>query len=130
MPAGRPPTWTDPEAFDKAVDAYFDNKEEAHTWTGLAMHMGFVSRDSLRDYGLKEEFSASVKKALLKIENKYEKAISNNNPTGAIFALKNFGWADKKEIDHTTKGDKIEVAPTINVYNQAPPIAESEDQIQ
>ena len=124
----RPATWKDPEAFDKAVEEYF-NTDQQPTWTGLAMHLGFESRKSLHDYGQKDRFSYSVKRALQRIENKYEKAISANNPTGAIFALKNFGWADKHEIDHTTKGEKVESAPVINVYNQAPPIAESEDQI-
>lgn len=128
MPAGRPPIWDDPEAFDKAVDEYFIS-DVCPTWTGLAMHLGFESRQSLHEYGQKPQFTYSVKKALQRIENKYEKAISANNPTGAIFALKNFGWRDKQEIDHTTKGDKIEATPTINIYNQAPPIAESEDQI-
>ena len=26
---------------------------------------------------------------------------------GSIFALKNFGWTDKQEIDHTSKGEKM-----------------------
>lgn len=105
MKVGRPPIWTDPDAFDKKVDEYFDTSKQP-TWSGLALYMGFISRDSLRDYGLKEEFSASVKKALLRIECKYEEAISKNNPAGAIFALKNFGWRDKQEVE--TDG-KVEV---------------------
>jgi len=31
------------------------------------------------------------------IENEYEKLLISNNTTGAIFALKNFGWTDKQE---------------------------------
>lgn len=129
MPAGRPPIWDDPDKFNDAVEEYF-NSETSPTWTGLAIHLGFESRKSLNDYADKPEFSYSVKRALQRIENKYEKAISANNPTGAIFALKNFGWKDKHEVDHTTKGDKIEAAPTINVYNTAPPIAEDETEIK
>jgi hypothetical protein len=102
MPAGRPPIWDDPEAFDKSVDEYFST-EKSPTWTGLAIHLGFESRQSLEVYGKKPEFSYSIKKALLRIERKYEEAISKGTPAGAIFALKNFGWRDKQEIDQKTE---------------------------
>ena len=98
MPAGRPPIWTDPEAFEQAVDSYFQS-EEIKTWTGLAIHLGFESRQSLYEYSQKPEFSYPVKKALLRIENKYEQGLDNRNPAGAIFALKNFAWKDKQEMD-------------------------------
>jgi hypothetical protein len=35
----------------------------------------------------------------------------------------------KDSIDHTTKGDKIQQPPPINVFNTAPPLAGSEDKI-
>lgn len=102
MPAGRPAKWTDPEAFDKAVDEYFADETKVHTWTGLALHLGFISRSSLYEYGQEPEFSASVKKALARIEALYEeRMITARNPSGAIFALKNFNWKDKQEIQHT-----------------------------
>jgi hypothetical protein len=93
--------WDDPEAFDKAVDEYF-TKEKVPTWTGLAIHLGFESRKSLHDYGQKPGFSYSVKKALVRIERRYEEAMMKQ-PAGAIFALKNFGWTDRQEVEsHTT----------------------------
>lgn len=101
MSQGRPPIWDDPEEFEKAVDQYFDNTEINHTWTGLAIHLGFESRQSLEDYKKKDGFSYPIKKALLKIERKYEEAMMKQ-PAGAIFALKNFGWKDKQEIDQNT----------------------------
>lgn len=95
--------WDDPEKFDEAVEAYFANKEILHTWTGLALHLGFSSRDSLNDYKKKPGFSDSVKKSLLRIETKYEENLNKGNPTGSIFALKNFGWSDRQEIDQRTE---------------------------
>jgi len=106
MPAGRPPTWTDSEAFDKAVEAYFascDGIATHPTWTGLAIHLGFESRQSLQDYKEKPEFTYSIKKALSKIEQNYEQGLFSRNPAGPIFALKNFGWKDKQEIDQVTE---------------------------
>lgn len=29
----------------------------------------------------------------------YEKALQGRSPTGAIFALKNFGWREKQDVD-------------------------------
>lgn len=101
MPAGRPPIWDNPEAFDRRADEYFADKETVHTWVGLALHMGFASRDSLHEYGKKPEFSDSVKKCLSRIEAIYEqRMVKANNPSGSIFALKNFGWSDRQEIKH------------------------------
>lgn len=103
MPAGRPPIWDDPEAFAKAVDDYFDSHCQTPTWSGLALYLGFESRKSLHDYGLKEGFSYPIKKALLRIEGIYEENLHKGNPAGSIFALKNFGWTDKQEIDQKTE---------------------------
>jgi hypothetical protein len=48
----------------------------------------------------------------------------------AIMNLKsNYRWTDRN--DHTSQGEKIDTAlPPINVYNCAPPLAESEDGIK
>lgn len=104
MPAGRPPLWDNPEAFEKRVDEYFDSTNSP-TWTGLAIHLGFSSRDGLSYYHKeKPEFLHPIKKALLRIEEKYERGLDTKNPTGSIFALKNFGWKDKQEIKQETTG--------------------------
>ena len=29
----------------------------------------------------------------------YEKALHSRNPSGPIFALKNFGWTDKQDVE-------------------------------
>ena len=97
---GRPPIWDDPEAFAKKVDEYFET-EQFITWSGLALYLGFESRQSLEDYKKKDGFSYPIKKALLRIENKYEQSIEGRNPAGAIFALKNFGWKDKQEVEQS-----------------------------
>jgi len=148
MALGRPPAFDTPEALQGEIDRYFKEgvkvkivivgkppnqqviEVEVPTITGLAYFIGFESRQSFYDYEEKPAFTYTIKRARLFIEKEYEELLQTGNTTGAIFALKNFGWTDKQEIDHTTKGDKIEAVPTINVYNQAPPIAESEDQIK
>ena len=71
--------------------------------TGLALHLGFVSRQSMYDYELKDEFTYTIKKARTFIEREYEEALMYGNTTGAIFALKNMGWKDRTDI---TSDDK------------------------
>jgi hypothetical protein len=80
---------------------------ERITINGLALFLGFESRQSLYDYKEKKQFSYPIKRALSKVEQQYENQLFERNPAGAIFALKNFGWRDKQEIDHTSKGESI-----------------------
>lgn len=79
-------------------------KKEIPTITGLAIFLGFASRQSMYDYIIKPEFAYEIKRALLKVENSYENRLWDDKPTGAIFALKNMGWADKI-INETTGKD-------------------------
>ena len=108
MDNGRPPIWKDPKEFAESVEGYFkqwdDNPEMrgTPTWTGLAIYLGFESRQSLEDYKKKEGFLTPIKKALIRIETIYEQMLFSRNPAGSIFALKNFGWSDKQEIDQRT----------------------------
>lgn len=70
------------------------------TITGLAHFLGFASRQSFYDYEKEEEFSYTIKRARLLIESNYEQHLFSKNAAGPIFALKNFGWKDNREIKH------------------------------
>lgn len=68
---------------------------EPATITGLTLYLGFSSMDALDDYSKRTpEFSEVVKRAKLRVVNRYERNLSGNSPTGSIFALKNMGWND------------------------------------
>lgn len=71
------------------------------TITGLALYLGFESRQSFYDYEKHPEFSYTIKKARLLIENEYEEQLQAGNTVGAIFALKNMGWKDKHEVEQS-----------------------------
>jgi len=110
MSEGQPPYFDTPEQLQEAIDAYFDSLigvEKNPTITGLCYALGFASRQSFYDYEKREEFSYTIKRARLRIEQFYEEALMGNRGTGAIFALKNFGWTDRQEIDHTSKGESL-----------------------
>jgi hypothetical protein len=65
------------------------------------LFLGFDSRQSFYDYEKRDGFSYIIKKARLKVESHYEQCLQYGNVTGAIFPLKNMGWSDKQEIEHS-----------------------------
>lgn len=86
--------------FTKQRVIVWDRKPEPPTITGLSLFLGFASRQSMYDYEKKnEEFSYAIKRARSRIECAYEKALWGDNPTGPIFALKQFGWSDKLDAE-------------------------------
>lgn len=124
-PGGRPPKFNTPEELEKIIEEYFasckpeylkdDNgnvmittkgvpiiKHNPYTITGLAIALGFVSRQSIYDYeDRNDEFSYIIKKARLRCENYVEKGTLSGDipPAPGIFVLKNYGWADNQSID-------------------------------
>lgn len=103
MAGGRPAHFDNADELKTEVDKYFNSIEgvEHPTVTGLALYLGFESRQSVYDYEKNGEFSYIVKRARLMVENGYEKDLRSDKPTGAIFALKNMGWTDKQEVEHS-----------------------------
>lgn len=115
---GRPSKFKTPEELQKKIDAYFKNCPDKKqfvtklgnvieipmpTISGLCYYLGFESRQSFYDYEQVEKFSYTIKRARLFIEKEYEQLLQGNNCTGAIFALKNFGWVDKTQQEITGK---------------------------
>lgn len=113
--SGRPPKFEHKEDMLTLIVDYFNETElKELTITGLVLFLGFDGRQSFYDYEKKKEFSYIIKRARAVIENKYETMLTENNATGSIFALKNMGWKDKQDLDHTTKGESMK-PPVINI---------------
>ena len=116
---GRPPFYSTPEELQAAIDKYFageyrtrkmviGNKKDgfkeievpAITISDLVIYLGFCDRHSFYAYEARSEgFSHTIKRARSFIAREYEQLLNVGNPAGAIFALKNFGWSDKQEIE-------------------------------
>lgn len=101
MPGGRPKSYNQVEKMKTKIDNYFNecNKnQEPYTITGLCIALD-ICRDTLSEYMKQDEFSDTIKKAKLKVENYLEKhLITDTSTSGIIFNLKNnFGWKDKQE---------------------------------
>lgn len=119
MPTGRPLKFKSVKELQKKIDAYFASckkDKEPLTITGLALALD-TSRETLMEYGEREEFVDTIKKAKLKIEHAYELRNIKRGKAGDIFALKNFGWKDKTESD-VTLGGSINVMPSVKLDGQ------------
>lgn len=110
---GKPRKYSSPAEMQIAIDDYFTTTTKI-TICGLAGHLGFVSRQSLIDYeGYDKEYLATIKLAKMKVEQYYEEHLIGTGVAGPIFALKNFKWSDKQELDIKVEGDMtFELDPT------------------
>ncbi len=115
MPAGRPLAFDSVEKLEQKIDEYFKSDEAyiisytdgseqktfAPTISGLALFLE-CDRKTITNYGNKEEYFPTIKKARLRIESHLEKRLYGSNVTGTIFNLKNnFDWKDKSEVEQT-----------------------------
>jgi hypothetical protein len=109
---GRPRNYT-----DKEVSILVNALEEYIEKTDIPILVEFayindISRDDLYNY---KEFCALRKKAIDKKEAQLERKGLNNeiDKTLAIFSLKQLGWSDKKELEHSGSVEyKIKPPPT------------------
>jgi len=79
-----------PEIADAAVS-------EPATISGLALYLGFNSLADFEVYEQHGEFAAALQRARLRIQAIYERRLMQQSPTGAMFALKSFGWDERAE---------------------------------
>ena len=101
MIVGRPPKYKTIEDLEKELKSYFEKCDERPTVSGLAHHLGFLSRQSIYDFQVKKkpEFAYTIKRAVLQIEQKHELGLYDQSNAGHIFWLKNRGWTDQQSID-------------------------------
>ncbi|MFJ6416486.1 terminase small subunit [Paeniglutamicibacter sp. NPDC091659] len=82
-------------------------EQRPYTVSGLARALG-IHRETLINYGERDEFSDSVAAAYDRCHEWAESQLYSRNNSGAAFSLKNnWGWRDRQEIDHTTKDQPI-----------------------
>src|SRR6056297_154743 len=97
-PNGAPLLYT-PEKMQKKLDEYFKKTPvEKITITGLCIWLDVV-KETFYNYSRREGFKKMMNLARLKVENAYELSLRENGRSGDIFALKNFGWTDKQDIN-------------------------------
>jgi len=90
---------------------YIEHQQvEPFTVTGLALALG-TTRETLMDVEngngpYTKEYSDVIMRAKLICQNYAERQMfTAKSANGAIFALKNYGWKDKQEIDTNVSGE-------------------------
>lgn len=81
------------------------------TLTGLCYHLGFRDRQQMKSFKSKHLYDMLLRRAELLVENFYESKLVGANNIGALFALKNMGWADNLKIEES-KISEIKVTIT------------------
>lgn len=129
---GRPPKYKTKEEIQEKIDAYFEEckgrvltdaagepirdkygypiivNARPLTITGLALALGFTSRQALLNYQAKKEFVDTITRAKSKIEQYAEERLyDKDGANGAKFSLANNfeGWKDKQQIDADLSGN-------------------------
>lgn len=99
--AGRPLKFESVQVLKEKVEQYFTDTEMAEqTITGLAIHLA-TSRETLCNYENRDEFFDTIKNAKDRIEHAYEMRGLKVGNAFDIFRLKNMGWKDKQETEHS-----------------------------
>ena len=123
---GRPPMYKTKEELQEKIDAYFKACEgeplldddgnvmtdKYHnpiiigarplTITGLALALGFNSRQTLLNYQAQDEFMDTITRAKARVEQYAEERLyDKDGANGAKFSLANNfeGWKEKQQID-------------------------------
>jgi hypothetical protein len=104
-PGGRPLKFKTPQEIRDKAAAYFKackRNKEPITITGLCIALG-TYRDVIMQYEDERgpEFTNAVKDAKQVCQSYAESKLFGQNAAGPIFALKNYGWSDKQEIEHS-----------------------------
>lgn len=129
---GRPPMYKTVEEMQEKIDAYFEDcrakpllsaegypvldkngvpvlfGERPLTVTGLALALGFTSRQALLNYQEKEEFVDAITRAKTRVECYVEERLfDKDGANGAKFSLANNfdGWREKQQIEAEVKND-------------------------
>lgn len=106
MAGGRPRIIGSPDEMDNLVDEFVAlclTKEKPVTLTGMILYLGLSSRESFDEYGRRQEFSDSVKRAKMIVECEYEQRLSGNSPAGSIFALKTSDGKTSRTLTRTLR---------------------------
>lgn len=128
---GRPPVYKTKEEMEAIIEEYFTACEgeplrdaegnpvigkygpvminqRPPTITGLALALGFASRQALLNYQAKEEFNDTITRAKSRVEQYAEERLfDKDGANGAKFSLANNfkGWKEKQQIEAEVNSD-------------------------
>lgn len=141
---GRPPFYKTVEEMQAKIDEYFINSKGEYlkdsdgnivvvkgypviiddyplTVTGLALALGFLSRQALLNYQEKTEFHDAITRAKLVIEDYANKRLYDKDGVqGAKFTLTNNfeGYKEKQDIEHSGEMQQVVIVDDIKQFKR------------
>lgn len=132
---GRPLLYETPEEILAKFEDYKKHIieiREPPTLSGMRIYLGFNSRQSILNYQERSpEFFDAIKRVWLELGKHYE--IMGQQGKGGnfpIFALKQMGWTDRREIRHENMSKSIGLVKIMLEDNRKEVKAEIEDELQ
>jgi hypothetical protein len=110
---GRPPLFKTKEELQEKLDAYKQYLLETGkppTIAGLAYYTG-IDRQTIYNYSEKDEFFGIIKEFRNFVMMNYEELAIDKGNGGIVFLLKNYGYTDRQELEHSGEI----VMPTIKI---------------
>lgn len=102
---GRPPKYTDPSDMQIKIDEYFrdcDERQKPYTVTGLALALGFTSRQNFLEYQARAPYTDTITRAKARVEQYAEERLyDSQGANGAKFSLANNfkGWKESQNVE-------------------------------
>lgn len=101
--AGRKPLFKTKEDLEAKLDLYKQYLQESGkppTIAGLAYYTG-IDRQTIYNYSEKDEFFDTLKGFRDFVIMNYEELAIEKGNGGIVFLLKNYGYTDKQEVEHS-----------------------------
>lgn len=118
---GRPLRFKTADELQIKIDEYFDSCQNEqkeiirpYTITGLALHLE-TTRQVILNYEAREEFTDTIKRAKLRIENFAEESLFTSKQTaGVIFNLvNNHKWINKQDVESINTNNNLNTDATM-----------------
>jgi hypothetical protein len=114
--AGRKPLFKNKEELELKLDAYKQyllESEKPPTIAGLAYYTG-IDRQTIYNYSEKDEFFDTLKEFRQFIMMNYEELAIEKGNGGIVFLLKNYGYTDKQEVEHSGELSQVVIVDDIS----------------
>jgi len=108
---GFPKKYESADLLMEKIEEYFNETHpKEQTRAGLCVYLGITTRTFANWLSgtQGEEMKMAVEWAATRIEHKWELDLSTRpNPSGPIFALKQYGWRDNQDVELKSQGFEI-----------------------
>jgi hypothetical protein len=118
--AGRPPLFKTKEDLEEKLNdykVYLELSGKPPTIAGLAYYTG-IDRQTIYNYSEKDEFFDTLKGFRDFVIMNYEELAIEKGNGGIVFLLKNYGYTDKQEVEHSGELSQVVIVDDISKFKR------------